>query len=107
MKYFGNVGYATTVETAPGVWEEQIIERPYYGDVNKMSRRLASSEHLNDNVDISNVISIVSDPFALSHFHSMRYVEWMGSKWKVSTVEVDFPRLNLTLGGLYNEQASY
>lgn len=101
-KYYGVIGYAVTAETSPGVWEEQITERSYYGDVVRNSRRIQSSEHLNDNVDISNEISIVADPFAYENFHLMRYAEFMGAKWKISNVEVQYPRLTLTLGGVYN-----
>ena len=103
-KFYGSIGYAETIETSPGVWVEQITERKYYGDVNRDSRRLQSANQLNDNINVSSEISIVADPYAYNHFHSMRYVEFMGAKWKVSTVEPKPPRLILTLGGLYNGQ---
>lgn len=103
-KFYGSIGYAETVETSPGVWVEQITERKYYGDVNRDSRRLQSVNQLNDNINVSSEISIVADPYAYNHFHSMRYVEFMGAKWKISTVEPKPPRLILTLGGLYNGQ---
>ena len=101
-KFYGAIGYAKTVETMPGVWTEQITERDYYGDVIRNSRRLQSSDKVNDDISISNQISIVADPYAINNFHSMRYAEFMGAKWKVSDVEVQYPRLLLTLGGLYN-----
>ena len=103
-KFYGSIGYAETVETSPGVWVEQITERKYYGDVNRDSRRLQSANQLNDNITVSSAISIVADPYAYNHFHSMRYVEFMGAKWKISAVEPKPPRLILTLGGLYNGQ---
>lgn len=103
-KFYGSIGYAETVETSPGVWVEQITERKYYGDANRDSRRLQSANQLNDNINVSSEISIVADPYAYNHFHSMRYVEFMGAKWKISTVEPKPPRLILTLGGLYNGQ---
>lgn len=102
MKWFGTIGYAETVETKPGVWKEQITEREYFGDLIRNSRRLQSTDKVNDNVDISNEISIVSDPYAYENFHSMRYAEFMGAKWKITNVEVQYPRLTLTLGGVYN-----
>ena len=101
-KWFGTIGYADLVETSPGVWEEQIIKRSYYGEVIRNTRRLQSTEHLNDDINVSNEISIIADPYAINNFHSMRYVEFMGAKWKVSNVDVQYPRLKLTLGGLYN-----
>lgn len=101
-KYYGLVGYAETVEISPGVWEEQITERPYYGDLMRNSRRLQTANQLNDNLNISNELSIVSDPFAERNFHAIRYATYMGTKWKVTNVEVSYPRLTLTLGGVYN-----
>lgn len=101
-KFYGKIGYAITKETIPGVWVEQIVERSYYGDVIRNIRRLQSSENLNDNINVSNEISIVADAFANQNFHSMRYVEYMGTKWKVSGIEVKYPRLILSIGGVYN-----
>lgn len=105
-KFYGEIGYAETIETSPGVWTEQITKRNYFGDVIRNTRRLQSTDQLNDNINISNEISIIADPYANDHFHAMRYVELMGTKWKITSVEVQYPRLILTLGGLYNgEQA--
>lgn len=101
-KYYGKIGYAETVETNPGVWTEQITERSYYGDMIRNTRRLQSAEQVNDNINIANDLSIIADPYAINNFHTMRYAEFMGTKWKISNIEVQYPRLILTLGGLYN-----
>ena len=101
-KFFGKIGYAETIETTPGVWEEKITEREYFGDLIRNTRSLQSGEQLNDDINISNEISIVADPFAYENFHSMRYVEFMNAKWKISSIEVQYPRLILSVGGLYN-----
>lgn len=102
MKFYGVIGYGETVETKPGVWEDVIVERPYFGDVVKNNRKLQSSEGLNDNIVVGNSISIISDAYATFHIFSMRYVEWSGTLWAVSDVEVEPPRLLLRLGGVYN-----
>lgn len=102
-KFFGKIGYTETEQTSPGVWEEKITEREYFGDLTRNTRRLQSSGNLNDNIVVANEISIVADPFANQNFHAMRYVEFMGTKWKISNVEVQYPRLILTLGDQYNE----
>lgn len=103
-KFYGKIGYANTVETKPGVYEEQIVERSYYGDLIRNTRRLQSADQVNDDINISNEISIVADPYATNNFHTMRYAVFMGTKWKISNVEVLYPRLILTLGGVYNGQ---
>jgi len=101
-KFYGPIGYAVTTETTPGVWTEEITEHFYYGDLLQNVRRLQSGDHLNDDINISNKISILADPFAYTNFHTIRYVEFMGTKWKVSEVDVQYPRLILTIGGVYN-----
>ena len=105
-KWYGKIGFATTVEAQPGVWVEDITERPYYGDILRNTRRLQSSSSVNDNVTINNEFSIVADPFANQNFYAMRYIEFMGTRWKINSVEVKYPRLILSIGGVYNgEQA--
>lgn len=101
-KYHGHIGYAQLEETSPSIWEEIFVEREYYGDFMSNSRNLQSSGDLNDNLTVSLKISIVSDPYADQNFHTMRYLEWMGTKWKITSVEPLQPRLILTVGGVYN-----
>ena len=103
-KWYGVIGYAETVETKPGIWEEQITERDYYGDLFRNSRRLQSTDKVNDDINISNQLSIVADPYAINNFYSMRYAEFSGAKWKITDIEVQYPRLILTLGGVWNGQ---
>lgn len=102
-KWYGKIGYAMTVEKEPGIWEEDITERSYYGDTYRNTRLLQNSGGVNDNVNIGNQISIVADPYANRNFHAMRYVEFMGTIWKITNVEVQYPRLILTIGGVYND----
>lgn len=100
-KWYGKIGYAETVETEPGIWTEQITERPYFGDSYRNTRLLQNSSGVNDNINIANQISIVADPYAEHNFHAMRYIEFMGNNWKITNVEVQYPRLILTIGGLH------
>jgi hypothetical protein len=102
-KFCGAIGYAVMEETEPGVYEETIVEIEYFGDVVRNSRRLTNPSKVNSDINISNQISIIADPFANNNFHSMRYVVYMGAKWKITDVEVQFPRLLLSVGDLYNE----
>lgn len=105
-KFFGTIGFIETIETTPGVWEPKVTERSYYGELLRNSRRRDTPTNINNDLNISNEISIVADPYALNHFHSIQYATFSGAAWKVTNVEVQYPRLVLTLGGVYNgEQA--
>jgi len=105
-KFYGEIGYAKTIEIRAGVWQEGIVVRKYSGDVIRDVSKIQPGQNLNDNLNIDNRLSIVADPFAYENFSVMRYVEWMGAKWKISSVEVQRPRLILTIGGVYNEQTT-
>lgn len=101
-KFYGVIGFVEHQETRPGVFEPLVTERRYSGDIIRSSRRIESSEQLNDNVNISNQFSILADQYAYNHAYTMRYLVYMGTKWKVTDVEVTHPRLTLTVGGIYN-----
>jgi hypothetical protein len=101
-RFFGKVGYGESVETAPGVWVDQIVEYSYYGDVVRNSRELRQGQYLNDDLSVQNSISIVADAYANEHFFAIRYVEWAGTLWTIDSVEVLIPRLLLRLGKVYN-----
>lgn len=105
-KFYGPIGYGISSETAPGVWTDTIVERNYRGDVLQNYRKVFQGESINDNIDVSNRLSIISDPFAMQHFHSIKYVKWMGTVWKITTVEVQYPRLILHVGGVYNGETA-
>ncbi len=102
-RFYGVIGYGLSAEVRPGVWGEQITMRNYYGEFVRNTRKLQVASQVNDNLNVANEISIVADPFANENFHAMRYVEYMGARWKITSVEVKYPRLILTIGGLYND----
>lgn len=101
-KFTGNIGYVTTEQTAPGVYREVAIERHYRGDLIRNSRRVITAGEVNSSITVSNEVSIVADPYARDHFHEMRYVVIGNSKWIVTRVEVQYPRLILSIGEIYN-----
>jgi hypothetical protein len=105
MRFSGVVGYAgESLETLPGtgVYEDEITEFPYSGDVFRDSRRLEEGEYISDDVVVNNLISIVADDKANQDFLKMKYVMFRGIRWTIRTVEVKPPRLLLTLGGVYH-----
>lgn len=103
-RFYGEVGYGDTVESpaGSGVWKDSITEVSYFGDVVRNTRKLDSGEKLNDDISVSNSISIVADDQAIKHFFKIKYVRWAGTLWTVTNVEVKSPRLVLSLGSVYN-----
>lgn len=101
-RFYGAVGYGQSVESAPGVWKDAITEISYYGNVIRNTRQLREGSSVNDDISVANNISIVADAYANENFMNIRYVEWLGSLWTVTAVDVQAPRLLLTLGGIYN-----
>lgn len=103
MKYFGFIGFATTVAADDDdVYKEQIESRPYFGDWEKRTVNAQSAEKLTKDIKLGGQLSIVADEFAENFMHLIRYAEWRGVKWEVTSVEPRYPRLILTLGGVYN-----
>ena len=100
-RFFGRIGFADQVESSPDVWTDQIVERDYYGEVRRNGRRLDGSDSINMTIKPDNVISVIADAYAVENFYNLKYVVWNGVKWIVTSVEVQRPRLNLTLGSEY------
>lgn len=101
-RFYGKVGYSTTVKERPGVFIPDIEERSYYGELTRNSSKWQTGSSVNDNISVNTEISIIADPFAYANFSSIKYVEFMGVLWNVTAVEVQRPRLILSVGGVYN-----
>ena len=104
-KYYGSVGFLITKESedSPGDWVTEIVERKYYGDVIRRKRSWRETTNLNDDIEISNEISILADPYAYHNLGEIRYVTWLGTKWRTTAIDVQYPRVVLSLGGVYND----
>ncbi len=101
-KWHGKVGYVIEEEIEPGIWETKATELPYFGDLLKNIAKWSTSGNLNDDRTVANQISIVADPFAYHNFSSIKYVEFMDAVWEVTSIEPQYPRLILSIGGLWN-----
>ena len=103
-KYCGKIGFRLTSETEPGIWEETVTEKTYFGDLVRFYKSTDGTDKVNDDVGINNQISIVADAYANNNVFAMLYAEFMGAKWKIKNVDIQPPRLILSLGGLYHVQ---
>lgn len=100
-KYYGNIGFAIQEETRPGVWEDVIEKRPYKGDILHIGRNWGTSDNINDNPVLTNRFSVISDTYLYAHIPAMRYLEYLGSKFKITSVEIRRPRVVISVGGVY------
>lgn len=101
-KFYGKVGFVKDAETAPGVWMPTVTEKSYYGDIIRITRRWDTPTQVNDDLGLSEEISIVADDYFYENIGYIKYVERFGIKWKVSSIDPAHPRVRLTLGGEYN-----
>lgn len=102
-KYYGKIGYAETYETRQGIYEEVIVEKDCFGDIIRNTHRFNSNDTVNHNIVLSNQISIVSNPYIENNIQNIRYITYMGSKWCVTDANIEYPRIILSLGEVYNE----
>lgn len=100
-KYYGKVGFTKTEESSPGVWTRSYYDRLYSGDVLRNTYRFENGSKINDDLNVNNSISIVSDDYICENLGAITYIEWMGSLWRVTDVEVQRPRLILSIGGVF------
>ena len=101
-KFYGDIGYISTAETRPGIWEPVVQSKKYDGDIISFTRRWHSGDKVNDDVAISAQISVVADSYLINHMHCIRYVKLNGVAWEVVSIVPQYPRLLLDLGGVYN-----
>lgn len=102
-RFCGKVGFIKTIEKEPGIWlDDEPIERTYYGDIIRNTRNMDQSSNVIDNFNINNNISIVADKYANENFQYMKYVIFNGIKWKIITATIEYPRIVLNIGGVYN-----
>lgn len=101
-KFCGAIGYSIQEETRPGVWTNVITEKKVFGETIKVNFRTERSENLNDNLSISSQVSFIANAYARENFQFIKYCKFKGVLWKVVSIDVEFPRIILTLGGIYN-----
>lgn len=103
-KFFGKVGLVIMEQTAPGVYMPNTVTVSCYGEVLNVTKRWqGAAEQVNDNLNIDSRISILSNKFLTENLSHIRFVEWMGAPWKVTSVELSYPRIILSIGGVYND----
>lgn len=103
MRFYGLIGFATTnTDNDDDIWKEEIIAKPYMGDVIRHGWNAQPAEKLTKDIKLNAQISIIADEFAYDFMHLIRYAVYRNAKWEVTAIDIQRPRLILTLGGVYN-----
>jgi len=101
MRFFGEIGFGFPVEKRPGIWDDQISERKYTGNVMQNTQLMSIGDSILTENSFQTTISVVADAYALENFTAIKYVRWAGSLWTVRSVSTQRPRLLLMLGEVY------
>lgn len=101
-KYSGMIGFGFNKEIETDVHDDVIEEHHYYGNIEKNVSRFNQGSNQSGESLITNNFSIVGDSFLFEHLADIRYICWKNQKWVVASIEEQYPRINITLGGIYN-----
>lgn len=100
-RFFGKVGVETAGAYVDGVWTVDIEERDFFGDVPDETSSSEPSEKVNADYRLQNRIDIHAD-VSSAHITKIKYVSVYGENWEVISARVRRPRIELSLGGIYN-----
>lgn len=101
-KYAGNVCYVTEVESPPGVWRKEETVVRMYGDILRTASVFQGAERINKNITLQNRISLLANSIGMSNFYNIQWIEYLGTKWEVTLIDIVSPRIIVTLGGIWN-----
>ena len=90
-----------TVETAPGIIKRNIVEVEVTGEVRQLKFRWPEAG-MRDGLKAQHVLSVVTPEDSEIDLTEAVYIGWQGRKWSVTSIQYKRPRVELTLGGLYN-----
>jgi len=100
------LGFAEFVETAPDAWTPSIKEKSYVADVIRDYKQWKPGESINDTIDIQSRFQIVLDDYLQVNQAQLKYVTYGGVKWRVRSINLIRPRIEISVGGVYNEKSS-
>lgn len=101
-KYSGLVGYVTQGETTPGVWSSIENPVPMRGDLIRASLSRQNDSKVNSDVSLNHRVSLIGDAYAFQQYYNIRWIELDGLRWEVNSVELQRPRIIVTIGGPWN-----
>lgn len=101
-KYAGLVGYVVQEQTAPSVWTPVETPKRMKGDIIRQSASTQNDDKVNSDITLNHRVSLIGDAYAFSSYFNIRWIEIDGHKWEVTNVEVQRPRIIVSLGGPWN-----
>lgn len=101
-RFTGLVGYVTQEQSVPGVWSPVENSKMMKGDIIRQSSSSQNGDKVNSDITLSHRVSLLGDAYAFGNYYTIKWVQLDGRKWQVSSVELQRPRIIVTLGGLWN-----
>jgi hypothetical protein len=102
-KFWGPIGINRGFqETGPGIIDNVIEEVYVKGEIRNVKASW-SQQTMNDTLQARHLLSVVTPEDSEIDFNEVVYIVWQGHKWAVTSIQYNRPRVELTLGGLYNE----
>lgn len=98
------VGFGSNQELEPGIYDDVLEEKTYYGEILENRRSFDQGTTLSGDVKITNQFSIMGNTYLFDNLEKIRYVRYRNQLWTV-TVDEGYPRVTFNLGGLYHGQA--
>lgn len=102
-RFFGKIGFCyQESEEGSDIVTERVVLKTYRGDLLKSNRKWETAEQIIDQFNISNRVSIMADPYSLDNLYAIKFVILHGKAWKITDAEIQYPRIILSIGGLWN-----
>lgn len=104
-RFSGVVGfYAGSKEVRPSIFEETYEEHTLRGDTLRSGYSQSENQTKYDTLRLTNRVSLIGDTFSFKNYNAIRYVTLNGQSWKVTSVEIERPRLILEIGEVWNNE---
>lgn len=102
MKFRGVIGIRRGFnEISPGVYSPVIDEVEVFAELRQVGLSW-SQQSQGDGLKAKHVVSMIPPEKDDVYFTEVVYVIWRGQKWSITSITEKPPRVEYTLGGLYN-----
>lgn len=102
-RFWGYIGINKGIVESgtPGVVEYEIERVRVSGEI-RNARLSWPNANARERLSAQHVLSLITPEDSDIDYNGVVYVEWHNTQWAVTAIQYNRPRLELTMGGLYN-----